>query len=89
MTISESQKSNIQKLYQEELEGLTGKVFVGDLTPLVFDVLKASPHLDKLLVYLDKENSKHVRNNKPNTTPRDKSDDRPSFAKWFAGCEEL
>lgn len=40
------------KLYQEELEELTGKIFAGDLTPLVYELLKNSPEKEKLVTFL-------------------------------------
>lgn len=43
---------NDAKLYQEELEELTGKIFVGDLTPLVYDLLKDTNDLPALIKHL-------------------------------------
>lgn len=40
------------KLYQEELEELTGKIFAGDLTPLVYELLKKSSEKEKLILAL-------------------------------------
>lgn len=75
--------------YKTELESLSGKVFNGDITPIVFDLLKDSKHIDKLIEHLRKGDKKHVNNNKPNNTVRKKDYDRPCFEKWFSNAERL
>lgn len=72
-----------------ELEALTGKVYRGDVTAVVFDILKDTPHLDHLLAYLSEEKLVNVRDNKPNTTVREEDSDRPCFEKWITRCKRL
>lgn len=81
--------SKSQELFQREVEALTGKVYNGDVTPLVYEVLQSSSHLDKLLVYLRKENEPNVCNNESHTTLREEGNNRPCFKEWFSGCEQL
>lgn len=42
-------KTTDLSLYQMELEEITGKVFTGDFTPLVYDMLKNSKAKDILI----------------------------------------
>jgi hypothetical protein len=71
-------------LYKEELEELTGKIYNGDLTPLVFDLLKESPYLDVLL---------HELTGKEITAkPEDEVQQptaAPKFEDWFKNCKRL
>lgn len=39
-------------IYQADLEVLTHKLYKGDLTPIVFDLLKDTIYLDSLIHYL-------------------------------------
>lgn len=80
---------NSQELFQCEIEALTGKIYKGDVTPLIYDLLKTSPHLDKLLVYLGKEIKPNVCNNEFDTTLREEINNRPCFEKWFEQFEKL
>lgn len=41
------------ELYKEELEELSGKIYNGDLTPIVFDLLKDTTDVKGLLNYLN------------------------------------
>ena len=43
------------KLYQEELEELTGKIYAGDFTPLVYELLKSTSAKDNLILALGGE----------------------------------
>lgn len=48
-------KNEAIELYREELENLLGKIFLGDITPLVYTILKDSNNLDVLLKELSGE----------------------------------
>lgn len=41
--------------YMEELEALTGTVYRGDITPVVFELLKNTHDMKGLLSFLNKE----------------------------------
>lgn len=75
--------------YQDEIELITGKVYNGDLTPIVFDLVKDSRHLDSLYQYLTGEILKHDINNNTGKVVRAQDSDRPCFEKWFKQCERL
>lgn len=76
-------------IYKAELESLTGKVFNGDITPIVFDLLKDSKHVVELVKYLSKGELSNVVINKPNNAVRKEDYDRPCFEKWFSNAERL
>lgn len=76
------------KTLKEELTALTGKIFVGDPTAIVFELLSTTSDKVSLLAFLT-GGKPDVSNNKPCTTVREKSSDRFSFAEWLSGCEEL
>lgn len=65
-------------LYKEELEELTGKLYRGDLTPLVYDLLKDSNDLKSLLAYLKSEDIEE--DVKPEI---ERPKPAPSFNNWF------
>ena len=48
-------KESNTELYREELEELTGKLYRGDITPLMYDLLKDSMNLGDLLFELTGE----------------------------------
>lgn len=70
--------------YQEELEDLTGKIFIGDLTPLVYDVLKDSKDITSLLQYLTGQD---VDVNAEESVRQPEA--APNFDEWFKGCVEV
>lgn len=76
-------------VYKNELESLTGKVFNGSITPIVFDLLKDSRHLDKLIKYLNKGEKPNVDNNKSDNPVRKENNNRPCFEEWFRNAERL
>lgn len=79
----------MNKRYQDELEALTGKVYSGDLTPVVYDLLADSPHLSSLYTHLTGEKIHNDNDNNTHKALREKSSDRPCFEKWFRNCERL
>lgn len=71
-------------IYQDEIEELTGKIFKGDLTPLVYDLFKDSNDIEGLIKYLtgeiiEKEKEDEVV--KPVAAPR--------FEDWFRSCKQI
>lgn len=80
---------NDQEYIEVELEALTGKIYRGDLTTVVFDVLKESPHLESLLMQLNKEKKVNVNNNKSDTVVRKESNYRPNFKQLIANGKKL
>lgn len=82
--------NNIDDIYRQELESLTGKVYTGDITPVVFDLLSETRYLENLYQYLTGGNISYVdNNNDTDTVVREKSNDRPCFKEWFRNFERL
>lgn len=77
------------EVFYEELESLTGKIFQGDLTPIVFDLLKESQSVEDLLRYLKKEENSDVDSNETQDAVRKESYNRPCFEEWFLNAEQL
>lgn len=73
----------------QELEVLTGKYLSGDITPIVYDLLKDTRYKSELISYLSEGKIVNVDNNKSNTTACEEDNLRPDFEKWFSGCEQL
>lgn len=73
-------KSNTD-LVKEELENLTGKIYNGDLTPLVFNLLENSTDLQGLLKQLTGET---INTLQEDTVEQPKS--APNFENWLKGC---
>lgn len=71
-----------------ELTTVTGKIFSGDPTPLIYELLKDTKDMRGLLEYLT-GGKVNVSNNKFDSTVRKKSSDRLSLEEWLAGCEKL
>ena len=78
-----------QEYYLQEIEALNGQFIRGDLTPVVLDLLKDTPHKKELIAFLNKENSIDVSSNESNKTLREEDNLRPCFEKWFSGFEQL
>ena len=77
-------------VFYEELESLTGKVFKGDITPVVFNLLKTGNHVEELLRYLrDDEEGADDYNNTTENAVRKESNNRPCFEEWFSNAEQL
>ena len=64
-------------LYREELEALTSKLYKGDFTPLIYDVLKDSDDLPALLKYLTGQEIEEE------IVTVVQTDSAPSFEDWF------
>ena len=73
----------------QELEVLTGKYLSGDITPIVYDLLKDTKYKSELISYLSEGKIVNVDNNKSNTTACEEDNLRPDLEKWFSGCEQL
>lgn len=77
-------KENNTSLYKAELEDISGKIYNGELTPLVFELLKDSPHLEDLLKELTGSSildKPEVHIEKPVSAPK--------FEEWFNGFQKL
>ena len=72
----------------EELTALTGKLYCGDPTRLVYDLLRCTEYKRELLCHLT-GGGYNVNNDESCTALREESDNRPCIEKWLAGCEEL
>lgn len=70
-------------LYKEELESLTHKIYTGDLTPLVFEILKTSPDKKALVEYLTHEDI--VIEEEIVKAPTS----APTFSDWFGECVQI
>ena len=71
-------------LVKEELENLTGKIYNGDLTPLVFNLLENSDDLKGLLKQLTGESIKTLQED---TVEQPKA--APKFEEWLKGCVRI
>lgn len=78
-----------KSIHQLELESLSNKVFTGDITPIVFDLLKESRHLEDLVSFLSKGDKTHDSNNNTQETVRKEDYNRPCFEEWFRNAERL
>lgn len=70
-------------LYKSELEHLIGRLYRGDMTVMVYFLLKDTPDMDSLLEYLTGESPK---------SDLEKVDDEihtPTFKEWFEQGELL
>lgn len=83
-------------MLKEDIEALTGQVIMGDITPVIIQLLKDSPYKEDLLRYLPfcsdkqliekvKEGCKNVSNKKSNPTPVKKNNSGPSLEEWISG----
>lgn len=73
-----------REIYYEELENITGKLFKGDITPLVYDLLKDSTDLSGLILHLTGKEVE-VKNEVKVQTPKS----APSFDDWFNSCQKI
>lgn len=55
-------KISIDELYRQEVECYTHKLSNGDLTPLVYDILKDTNDAESLLAYLGYQNKEKDEN---------------------------
>lgn len=71
-------------IYKDEVEDLTGKIFKGDLTPLIYNLFQDSRDIEGLIEYLTGEIiEKDIKDNvvKPVAAP--------DFETWFDNCKQL
>lgn len=73
---------------QYDLEALSKKAYNGNPTPIIFELLKTSEHIDKLIQYLSGEEI-NDNCNKPDIVIRKEDFDRPCFKEWFSHAERL
>ena len=73
---------------EEELEILTGKIIRGDITPLMYSLIKDSIFLDDFVKeygdYLTEENKENVNKQRENKHTNKDSDRGFDFEKWLS-----
>ena len=67
---------------QKDIEELANKLFKGDMTPIVFDIIKETAYKEECLAYLGK---------KPQTEEIEQQQIGPKidFATWFGSFKEV
>ena len=73
---------------REELSALTNKLFIGDPTALVYDILKDTPDMNGLVSYLT-GGLEDADNNEPREIVREECGLRPSVEEWLARRTQL
>lgn len=76
--------NNVVEMYHEELEDITGKIYEGDITTLVFDLLAKSNHLDSL--YKELKGEEFVKEAEYVQVVPEAS---PKFTEWFEKFSEI
>lgn len=75
---------NKEKIYKEELEEIIGTLYRGDITVMIYTLLKDTNDIDSLLEYLTGERPES--NSDADTKKIIRS---PSFKEWFNTCTEI
>lgn len=72
-----------KEIIKDELEYLTGKLYRGDITPIVYDLVKDSNYLKALLIDLGSvyESNKPVKN--------ENRDNKVELHDWLESCEQI
>ena len=73
-----------ERFYKSELEYVTGKIYSGDMTVMVYYLLKDTQDMDSLMEYLTGE-----RPGSNSEIIEEKIQKSPSFQDWFRGCTEI
>ena len=73
-------------MLRTELELLSGKLIQGDLTPVVYSLIKDSPFLDDIFLYssIQREDTADVNEEKVSGHANNDSNSRPAFAVWLS-----
>ena len=75
------------KVILEELEFLTGKMLRGDITPLMYQLIKDSPFLDDFIdeygVYLTEDNREYVSKQRNDKDTSENSSRGFDFEEWL------
>lgn len=79
---------NTQTLVKSEIEFLTGKLYNGDLTPVVYELFKDTKDRNGLLCVLQEVTGEHVYRNDTIETEDQKDNHRLSFEEWFSGFQQ-
>ena len=66
-----------QELFKEDIECLTGKIFQGNITPLVYEILKDTKDLKGLLNFLNDTVTLDIEQSIPQVKAA------PDFTEWF------
>ncbi len=70
--------------YKNELEELVGKLYNGDMTVLVYELLKDTHDMDSLLEYLTGERPESNLD-----VVEEEIHNTPNFRDWFSSCTEV
>lgn len=73
-----------KEIYTNELEELTGKIFMGDITPLVFDLIKDSLFKEELIKELTGEEFSIPKENNVEVVKSVED-----FDSWFSSFKRL
>ena len=68
---------------KEELTVLTNKVYAGDPTVLVYEILSETQYIPELIQYLS-GGAEDASDYKPSTSVREECGNRPSVEEWLA-----
>lgn len=79
---------DLQKVYKTELEVILGKLISGDLTPVMYSLLKDTPDKESLLNYLKGVKS-DVRAKQSITTEDHEDNDNTRLAQWFSQYDRV
>lgn len=79
---------HLQQVYTTELEVLLGKLISGDLTPIVYTLLKDTPYKECLLEYL-KGAKPDVCTKQSIKTEDSENNNGESLAQWFSQFERV
>lgn len=75
-----------------DLESLTGKIIRGDITPIVYELIKDSGHIQEFkedfMDYMSEERSKDVLKQNIDSNTSEDTNTGFSFEKWLADAGE-
>lgn len=83
------QDANYLDYVHAELELALQKVFTGDITPLVYDLIKDTQYKRELSAFLKGKVNSNVYIDTTDSTSREKDNNRCSFEEWLSNCPEL
>ncbi len=77
----------VDSIYSDELQAFTGQVFKGDITPIVFDLLKPTDRIEELLNYLRGVSDVCVK--RTSQISINEGDNRFDIEEWFSQFKQL
>ena len=75
--------------YTSELQAFTGQLFTGDITPVLYDLLKTTDHVNELLNFLRGEVKSNVHPKRPDKVTNTESSNGLSIEDWFSKFDEF